>query len=194
MSKLTNKEKIFILITLLIIAFCTIFYLHKTPTAKITAPSSTDIQKIGEAIKQVESERPPRIGKSPTETEINNSPYIKHIRIALNGYLDGTNTGVEADALDNTGGSDCGLNNFDKTYYQSKFIILDASDDDYGGVQADIVFTNKPDTIFWTWIYRLGGDGEYVLRGFCANGPTEEKKVEFKSYISELIKNAKYLY
>lgn len=190
------KRKILISISIIFVALCgTILYFRKSPIqGVITTPSSTDIQKIGEAIKKVESEQPPRIGKSPTETEINNSPYIKHIRIALNGFLDGTNTGVEADALDNTGGSDCGLNNFDKTYYQSKFIILDASDDDYGGVQSDIVFINKPDTLFWTWVYRLGGNGEYVLRGFCANGPSEEKRVEFNSYVSELIKNAKYLY
>ncbi len=81
------KPKIFyIFISIIFFALCgTILYFHfKTPTpmkqidtgiqGAITAPGSTDIQKTQEAIKQVESEQPPRIGKSPTETEINNSP------------------------------------------------------------------------------------------------------------------------
>ncbi|MCX6723381.1 MAG: hypothetical protein NT094_04965, partial [Candidatus Staskawiczbacteria bacterium] len=114
-------------------------------TLKTGNTEKLDVQKIADAIKKVESENPPRIGKSPTDEEINNSPYVKHIRIALNGYLDGTNNGVEKMALSTTEGMNCGLNNFDKAYYQSKFIIYDASDDDYGGVQADIVFINKPD-------------------------------------------------
>ena len=156
--------------------------------------SATDTQNIMDAIKQVESESPPRIGKSPTETEIHDSPYIQHIRLALNAYSNGTNTGIEMPALDATSGIDCGLNNFDKTYYKSKFIVYDASDNDYGGVQADIVFIDKPDTIFWTWVYRLGGDGEYSLRGFCKNGPSEDQKIEFKRYIDGMIKDTKYLY
>lgn len=108
--------------------------------------------------------------------------------------MSGSNNGVEDAALVKTGQVNCGLESFDKIYYKSKFIIYAAADNEFGGVQANIVFVDKPDTVFWTWVYRLGGDGEYSLRGFCKNGPSEEKKTEFKDYIDGIIKDTKYLY
>ncbi|MSR88024.1 MAG: hypothetical protein EXS69_02615 [Candidatus Zambryskibacteria bacterium] len=152
---------------------------------------TTDTQAIMDAIKRVESEQPPRIGQSPTAAEIYASPYIQHIRPALNGYLDGSNAGAEEAAMDITSDSSCGLGNFDKSYYQSKFIILEASDNDYGGVQAYIVFVNKPDSIFWAWVYQLGGEGgKYVLRAFCKSGPPADQTAQFKNYINEIISSA----
>jgi hypothetical protein len=158
-----------------------------------------EAEKIMDAIKKTEAEQPPRIGKEPTSEEIYNSPHIKHIRVALDGYLDDTNTGVEEGALDATADElSCGLNSFSKTYYQSKFAILDAYDNDYGGVQAYIVFIDKPDTVFWTWVYRLGSwddeDGEYVLRALCEKPPLEEDRDIFKAYIEDERKTAEYLF
>lgn len=193
------KYIILTIIVILVVAFC---WFQLRPESKSEVENfndSTDIDtnKIMEAIKKTEAEQPPRIGKTPTKEEIFNSPYIKHIRLALNGYLDGTNTGVEEGAIDaTTDEMKCGLNNFSKDYYKSKFVILDASDNDYGGVQAYIVFVDKPDTGFWVWVYRLGSwsdeNGEYVLRALCENPPLEEDRAIFKAYIDEEIKTAKY--
>ncbi len=125
-----------------------------------------DKDKLMDAIKYLESENPPRIGRTPTAEEIQNSPHIKQIRIALNGYLDGTNIGLEETALDDSSKEmKCGLNNFDKTYYSSKFVVLHAEDNDWGGVQAYITFVDKPDTVFFVWIY--GIVGEQRLRTLC---------------------------
>ena len=157
------------------------------------AASDKDIQAVMDAIKKVEAEQPSRVGSSTTEAEIYASPYIKHIRVALNGYLDGSNIGVEDPTPYTAGDMNCGLDNFDKSYYKSKFIVLGASDGDYGGVQATIVFVNKPDTIFWAWVYRLGGDGEYVLRAFCRSGPSDAERAKFEIYINGAIKDTKYL-
>jgi len=147
-----------------------------------------EMSKFLEAIKKLEAEEPPRITGKETEEEIYNNPYIKHVRTALNGHLDGSNSDAEeVMALGENQQSECGLSRFDKLYYQSKFFLYDASDNDYGGVQAYVVFVDKPDTLFWAWIYRLGGDGEYSLRGFCKAGPPDKNKEEFihvmKSYI-----------
>ena len=162
-------------------------------TENVDSVEDAEIDKFKEAIKYAESQEPPRIGKDPTVEDVYNSPYIKHIRFALNGYLDSTNNGIEEHALvDDFGEDGCGLNKFSKTYYKSKFLVFNAEDGDYGGVQAYIVFVDKPDTLFWVWVYRLGGDGEYVLRAFCADGPPEEKRLEFKVHIEEIIKNSKY--
>lgn len=153
-------------------------------------PDQNPLNKDGLS-KIAEAEQPPRIAGNETEEEIYNNPYIKHIRTALNGYLDGSNTGAEeAIALDENKSDECGLDSFDKSYYQSKFFLYDVSDNDYGGVQAYIVFVDKPDTIFWAWVYRLGGDGEYSLRGFCKAGPPDESKDKFIQTMRSLIESS----
>ena len=81
----------------------------------------------------------------------------------------------------------CGFNNFNKTYYQSKFVILDAYDNDYGGVQAYIIFVDKPDTVFFVWIY--GIVGEQRLRAFCEKPITSQDETD---YINEAIKISSY--
>ncbi|MEK7070554.1 MAG: hypothetical protein AAB966_01995 [Patescibacteria group bacterium] len=148
------------------------------------------MSQILEAIKKVEAEQPPRITGNETDEEIYNNPYIKHIRTALNGYLSGSNIGAEEVVVPNVGGQEvCGLDSFDRTYYKSKFIVYNASDGDYGGVQAYIVFVDKPE-LFWAWVYRLSG-GEYTLRGFCKVGPPDETKQEFLQEMQGYIKSGK---
>ena len=85
----------------------------------------------------------------------------------------------------------CGLSDADRGYYKSKFILYQVANNDYGGVQAYIVFVDKPDTIFWAWVYRLGGDGEYSLRGFCKAGPPDELKEEFTKTMKSIIERGK---
>ena len=156
------KQKYIILLLAVIFLGLTVYWFQFKPQAK---PKTVDPSKIVDAIKHIESEYPPRIGKTPTDEEIYSSSYIKRIRLALDEYLGGSTTGIEEEALSNkfsTDGLNCGLDTFDKTYYKSKFIILSASDNDYGGVQAFITFINKPDKIFWVWIYN-----DSYLRAFC---------------------------
>lgn len=119
-----------------------------------------------EAIKQAELQRLPRIRGDETLEEIYINPYILHVRTALNGYLDGSNTGVEG-ALYVDKENECGLSLFDKSYYRSRFSIVHAEDNEYGGVDVYIVFMHDPDTAFWAWVYDLGYSGDYVLRNFC---------------------------
>ncbi len=140
-------------------------------------------------VKKTEAMEPPRITGNETEAELYSNPYIKHIRTALNGYLDGSNTGAEEIVTFGDSSGKCGLFSYEKPYYKSKFFIYDASDNEYGGVQVDIVFVDKPDTLFWAWVYRLGGDGEYSLRGFCKAGPTSETREAFTQVMEHVIKN-----
>jgi|SRR3989344_18266 len=156
--------------------------------AEQNSSNKDETSKIAEVIRKLEAEEPPRITGNETEEEIRNNPYIKHIRTALNGYLDGSNTGAEeVVALGEDISSGCGLSDSDRAYYESKFLLYGATDNDYGGVQAYIVFVDKPDTIFGAWVYRLGGDGEYSLRGFCKAGPPDELKEEFTQTMINLI-------
>lgn len=149
-------------------------------------------EKLAEVIMKMESEQPLRITGNETEKEMYNNPYITYIRTALNGYLDGSNVGTEEIVAMEQGenfnmGDGCGLNQY-RSYLSGPFFIYDVADNKYGGIQAWIVFKNKPDTLFWAWVYQFGWDsGEYSLRGFCKAGPPEEKQEEFielmQSYI-----------
>jgi hypothetical protein len=145
--------------------------------------------EVMSAIKEMESTQPPRIRGDETEEEVYNNPYIKHIRVALNGYLDGSNLGTEESfPLGIT--ENCGLDKFDRSYYKSKFIVFNAEDSKYGGLQTWIVFVDKPDALFWTWVYNLGWDNKtYSLRGFCKVGPPEDKKEKFIELIKDLSKD-----
>lgn len=155
-----------------------------------------EVVKLREAIKKLESEEPSRISENPTEEEIYNSEYIKHIRVALNGYLDGNISEADkplSEIVD--GGNKCGLDSFDKSYYTSKFIVVSARDSDYGGVQANLFFIEKPDTLFWVWIYKVVGEDqqdEYQMRAFCEDGPAPEEKTQFDEFTKGMIKNSKY--
>jgi hypothetical protein len=154
-----------------------------------------DIDAMIAATIEKEKAQPPRIGRSPSDEVIYNSPYIKHIRTGLNGYLNNTDSGVEIIALRGTKDErgKCGLDNFSKDYYKSKFVILDAYDNFMGGVRADIIFIDKPDNVFDVWVYQLGSwyydDGEYEIRSFCGGVFTEEEMASgpIKDYIDERI-------
>ena len=190
--KTTKDRVLYGLVALCLIGVVVwVFVFSDTPESK-----DASAEKIAQAIKQVESEEPHRFSENPTEEEVYGNEYIKHIRTAVNSYLSGTNEGIDEYAVQKTtldSGKKCGLDNFDKSYYKSKFIILSAGENDYGGVQADLFFIDKPDTLFWAWVYKLGGDGGYELRGFCeSDAPIDTKSPEFKDFSKGMIKESKY--
>ncbi len=144
-------------------------------SASSTVDAKMDTEKLMAGIKYAESQRVDKVAdeliKTTNEKELYGNPYIKHLRTAFNGYLAGTNDGVEEGATDKSeleGGYRCGLDSFDKNYYKSEFTVVKVVKGDYGGVVAYITFLNKPDTLFWALVYQYGG-GEYTLRGFCEN-------------------------
>src|SRR3989344_1287840 len=113
--------------------------------------------------------------------EIYKNPFARHIRKALNGYLNGTNEGIADPDLvipisdDKEGRS--GLNAFSKDYYRSKFIVLSIVNGVYGGKEITIVFQDKPDMAFWVWVYKPV-DEDYNLKGFAENTKFTKKVME----------------
>lgn len=96
-------------------------------------------------------------------------PYVMHLRKALNGYLDGSNEGmdipeltIQKHKLDDT---QAGLSSFDRSYYESKFVVFEIVDSIAGGKNITIIFQDKPDKIFTAWVYKMYG-GKYDLRDF----------------------------
>src|SRR3990167_1180419 len=107
------------------------------------ANKQIDTEKLMAGIKYAESQRKDEdadsLIKSTNEKELYDNHYIKLLRTAFNGYLDGTNNGVEEGTSEKN---------------------------DYGGIVAYIAFLNNHDRVFWTWVYQYAG-GEFTLRGFC---------------------------
>lgn len=119
-------------------------------------------------------------------------PLVKHVRNALNNYLVGSTNGIsesaiKADISDNRTVS--GLDSFDKSYYESKYIVFAINDGVMGGKVINIVFQDKPDKLFNVWVYQTT-NGSYELRGFWQNMSfdlNEMKKIQkqYKSYLND---------
>lgn len=114
------------------------------------------------------------------------NPTVLYLRKALNAFLSNdssdiniSNVAVEKDSRD---GIISGLDSFDKEYYKSKFIVLTINKSISGGVDIQILFQDKPDRIFYAWIYQLA-DGNFELRGF--NSKEEMKPEAMKAIQTE---------
>jgi hypothetical protein len=96
-----------------------------------------------------------------------NDPYVKHVRVALNNYIYGSNEGIDELARVGLGtleGED-GLDNFDSSYYESDFLIYWVENEVAGGGKnITFYFKDQPDMMFTAWVYQLSS-GDYVLRG-----------------------------
>ena len=109
--------------------------------------------------------------RSTLEAGLRN-PYVLHLRKALNGYLDGTNVGIDKPNLVikfKCGGVPSGLDCFSKDYFRSKFVVFSFNDHiTFRGKVITIIFQDKPDRLFVAWVRRFG-DGSYDLSGFWQN-------------------------
>jgi hypothetical protein len=183
-----------VLVIIVVLAIMTISPKKNSIPEQGNSPKEYDVGSIMNAIKDVEFKEGPRISGNPTEEEIYNNEYIKSIRVVFNEYLAGREN-IEANTKEINEKMDygevCGLNAFDKGYYKSRFIIISAEDNDYGGVQADIFFIDRPDKLFWAWVYKLGS-GEYSLRAFCEAGPPAGKEADFAEYTKMIIESSDY--
>ncbi len=155
---------------------------------------------------KVDSSNLRKIASSPTVTPLSFSPeqlatyyksyqdpYVIHIRTALNGYLDGSDTGIDSPNLviesTKTAVLISGLSSFSKDYYKSKFIVMAINPALSGGENISIIFQDKPDKLFDVWVYKLAG-GAFDLRSFGQDTSyTPEKmanlQIEYKEALSD---------
>ncbi|MCK4806534.1 MAG: hypothetical protein KAT09_02755 [Candidatus Aegiribacteria sp.] len=107
----------------------------------------------------------PSGGSSLTSEELEayyrvyDNPSVRHIRVALEGYVSGTLDGVfKGDSL---------LENLDsfRDYLDDSFVVLMINSAAMGGNLITLISQQKPDRIFSAWVYMIG-NGEYELRGF----------------------------
>ncbi len=163
--------------------FIGVFYLvwqrlhsERAPTTEAVAPTVQDqvVEAVAEENYPVAEEITFTADQLKSYYAVYDDSFVIHIRKALNGYLSGTNEGMEIPAAviekhDMTSGSLGGLAAFEKDYYQSKFVVVALEDALMGGKTATIIFQDRPDRVFTAWVYKLGED-QYDLRGFWEDG------------------------
>lgn len=112
-------------------------------------------------------------------------PFVIHVRTALDNYLAGSKDGLGALVESGIGLDDVvdGLDNFDKNYYKSEFMIYWVENEAIGGgKEITIIFKDMPDKLFTAWVYDFYG-GSYELRSFRE---TDFSDTEVESIVLEL--------
>ena len=79
--------------------------------------------------------------------------HVIHLRNVLDSYLNGDYEGMDKDSNIISIDAIKQLDSYDKDYYKSKFVVMDISNFLGGGKIIDIIFQDKPDKVFQTWIY-----------------------------------------
>ncbi len=177
-GQFSNKKMLLMLFLLaLFLILVLIFFIGKAKENNIEKTQQTD-KKVVEELKPVEFTQEQLSEYYKTYDD----PYVKHVRVALNGYLDGSMKGIDVKeavvtARTSPNGTLVGLDAYSKDYYKSKFIVIMASPSVAGGKEINIIFQDKPDKIFWTWVYGKEG-GEYDLRGFSENKGIQGEKLQ----------------
>jgi len=125
------------------------------------------------------------------------SPYVIHLRKALNGYLDGSNYGMDTPEIvisgKRTDETIDGLSSFDKSYYRSRFIVCIIRDFIGGGKEISIIFQDKPDKLFKAWVYKIHGRDKYDLRMFGQNLYFDkEKMVKIRQQYKKQLEDKKH--
>lgn len=159
---------------LLLLAFVAFGYLNINKTN----PSET-IQESPVEFKDVKSSE-----LNPEELEeyyaVYKNPFVLYLREVLNAYLanDISRVDISTKAVkeNRQEGIIHGLDAFDKGYYGSKFVVVSFNKNLAGGADIFIAFQDKPDKIFYAWVYPLTY-GNYELREFYFN----EKDFDIKA-------------
>ena len=163
--------------------------------------NNVDKNSLDKVKGEVTTEEKVKIKRSePTQNELEayyalyENPYVIHLRKALDGYLDGTNEGIEdlevvIEAGEYDDGSPSGLDSFSKDYYKSKFIVMMIGEKAPGQKIISILFQDKPDKLFNSLVFQ-SNEEEYSLRRFWHNTDFTKSRMEalneeYREYIED---------
>lgn len=167
-----------IFIVLVIVAVFTLIKLkgnvsptEKTPISPTPSATTTTKETIMDASKdQLEG-----------YYRVYQNPSVIFLRKALNAYLAndsaGVNISMAAVQSETRDGIISGLSSFSKDYYKSKFVVVTINKGISGGDDIQILFQDKPDRIFYAWVYKLAS-GDYELRGFNSKENIDQKALK----------------
>jgi len=178
---INRKTKIILLFVLVVFLVVGAFLLTKSKANKQTSFNSVSPTPSIEAEAKINI----LTDIDPKELEeyynIYKNPYVLYLRRALDAYLasDSSDVNISMGAIekDSREGITSGLEAFSKEYYQSKFVVFTIDDSIAGGEDIQIMFQDKPDRLFYAWVYQLAG-GDYELRGFNSRDDIEPEAMK----------------
>lgn len=160
-----TKKLIFILSALLLLITVTLFVFKGEKLSQSTAPKDQH-----------------ELVQKDTDTALQGyydsykDPFVIQIRTTLNSYLKDPKTLSET-ILEGLGDGNSGLKNFSSDYYKGRFVVMDIKKALAGGEEVSILFPDKPDKVFWVWIYKTTASG-YEMRGFQQNPAYTQEKID----------------
>jgi hypothetical protein len=83
------------------------------------------------------------------------------------------------------------LSKWSKEYFRSKFVVLSREDNAFGGALITIMFQDRPDKVFVTWVYPKGAGRKLTLRKFDAGEFSDEDirriNVRYKKLLNDKV-------
>lgn len=106
------------------------------------------------------------------------SAEILHLRNVIDTYKNGGEVALKEVVVNSNdrAGYKCGFDSFDKDYFKSKFFVVAVEGHLGGGDSVTIIFLNKPDRAFSSWLYPMSKDN-WELRSFCENSKLPAKDI-----------------
>ncbi len=119
---------------------------------------------------------------SPEENKINiqikKDPFVKHLRKVLDAFLNGkTIPCQDSSCYSNDIAYYIESSEIDVEYLKGKFIVLQTDIAPGGGESIIVLFKDKPDQVFYVWVYGGKKGEKYDVRGFNEFGKLSEKRL-----------------
>ena len=99
------------------------------------------------------------------------NPDVRYLRTLFDAFLQGKSGHEGEFSL---------LSNWSSDYFRSKFIVCSRDANPFGGEIIAIMFQNKPDKVFQTWVYPAGAQRVLELRAFEAAKFTDDDIRRFR--------------
>ncbi len=147
---------------------------------------------------------PPTVAELSFDKRVAQDGFVTYLRQSLNAYLAKSYAACSAancplGLLDGVHYPDSAVSELDalppeyKDYLQSKFVVLSTDIAPGGGESIVIIFKDKPDILFYAWVYGYHGHG-FDLRGFSVYDPAKNGAPSIletqKTYIDQLCNEA----
>ena len=112
---------------------------------------------VGKAGSSGDSEAPFTPEQLKSYYAVYSAPDVRYLRVLFDAYLAGA-SGHEGEFEI--------LKQWSPEYYRSKFIVISRGRAVMGGTSIDLIFQQKPDTVFYAWVFNTAGEQPLELRSF----------------------------
>lgn len=191
-----NWFKLIIVLCLILIAL-TYVYVQFNESVKLslddnfnlaTTTINTKLASLNNNICEIETFTPPLTSEITYNNKIKKDEFVGYLRRSLDDFLSsqyvpcvtascsvGLSNGIHyADSVYND------VARVDPAYLRSKFIVLSTDVAPGGGESIVLMFKDRPDKMFYAWVYGREGQDYFDLRGFSIYDPLKNDAPSIK--------------